>query len=326
MNTPRISIVIPVYNGEKYLPWALRSVLAQTFRSWELIVVNDGSTDNTSSIARQFSKEDPRVRYTEQSNQGQASARNNGFLKTNRLSEHVVFLDADDVWKPHALEDLERTMSANPDAVAAHGLAEYIDENGIQNNMGLEPACVLRKRRTMTMGGIVSLNPEHPTTFGSLIVNCWIITPGLCLLRRAPLSRVGVFDKALSPCEDWDYWVRLSRLGNFAFVDQILLQYRRHSANLSADSRVMSIAGQKLRRHFRESRDNTPEQQKLVNKVFYADQMHRASISWQSSLTHLTQNEYRLSLKSGGRALNHLFRAYRGPREQGLRRPALVDP
>src|SRR5579883_1725222 len=100
----RVSVVIPTYNGEKYLAQTIESVLAQTLRDWELIIVDDGSQDNSPGIACDYAREEPRIRVVRQSNQGIAGARNRGLAESRPDAEFVAYLDHDDLWMPDALE------------------------------------------------------------------------------------------------------------------------------------------------------------------------------------------------------------------------------
>src|SRR2546421_13123372 len=109
MGLPMVSVVIPVYNGERYLAEAIESVLAQTICTWELVIVDDGSADGTPGVAQRYAGRDARIRVVRQANGGVAAARNRGMQETDPSSEYVIFLDHDDVWEIDALETLLAT-------------------------------------------------------------------------------------------------------------------------------------------------------------------------------------------------------------------------
>ena len=120
LSRPKISIVIPIYNSEKYLGACLASVLSQTFKNFEIICVNDGSTDTSADILEAFRRQDARINVYTQSNQGLSMARNNGVKKSN--GEYVYFLDSDDTLHPQALEILYYLITKNDADLAVHDL------------------------------------------------------------------------------------------------------------------------------------------------------------------------------------------------------------
>jgi glycosyltransferase involved in cell wall biosynthesis len=234
----RTSIVVPAYNAAPFLGQAVESVLAQTVGDWELVVVDDGSTDGTAAAARASAGRDPRIRLVQQPNGGQAQARNRGLAETSAASPYLIFLDADDVWEREALEVLLAALEADPSAEAASGLSRYIDERGLPFEPGeLE---VWGRRRSGVAGRrLVPWPPDQPITLGVLAYRNCIGTPGQVLIRRSALEAAGPFDPATSPCEDWDLWLRLSQHGPIASVDQVLLNKRKHAANISRQRELM---------------------------------------------------------------------------------------
>jgi glycosyltransferase involved in cell wall biosynthesis len=232
---PRISIVVPAYNSERLLPITLDSIVTQTFESWELIVVDDGSTDGTAAVVERYAASDPRIKYVSKANGGVAAARNHGFDLTNAATEYIGFLDHDDVWEPDALALLTAALDSHPDAVAAHGVARCIDEDGRDIGDGNQQAW-MRARRSWHDGKLEPLRPDEPTSFAALAVDNWVITPGTMLVRRNALERIGGFDGRTTPADDWDLNLRLSRLGDLVFVDHVVLAWRRFHGVLSQTS------------------------------------------------------------------------------------------
>jgi glycosyltransferase involved in cell wall biosynthesis len=228
----KVAIGIPAYNAENYLRQTLDSVLAQTFRDWELVLVDDGSTDKTVCIAQEYAEQDARIRLLQQPNRGPSAARNYSFAQMATDAELIIFLDADDVWEPEALETLVAALGAYPQAIGAHSIARYIDSRGETIRLGqLEAWC--RDRRGIKDDRLVTWSPEEPTTFAVLAYRQRIATTGVVLMRRAALEAAGLFDPQTKHSEDWDMWLRLSLQGDIAFVDKVLLSYRQHDSSLS---------------------------------------------------------------------------------------------
>ncbi len=122
-----VSIVTPVYNGEKYVGETIKSVIAQTYTNWEMIIVNDGSRDNSESIIMSFAKDEPRIHYIKQNNGGSASARNNGIRHSK--GQYIALLDADDLWEPEFLYSQIQFMNEN-NAQLVHCSYKRINEFG----------------------------------------------------------------------------------------------------------------------------------------------------------------------------------------------------
>ncbi len=249
----KTTIIIPAFNAARFLPLTLDSVFAQTKTQWDMIIVDDGSTDDTRAVACRAAARDSRIRVIHQANSGVSRARNRAFAAADPSAAFVVFLDADDLWEPTTLETLTQALSDHPDAVAAHGLAVAIDADGALIEPGL-----LEQHQQERYGledGSLTLWPlERPTTFAVEAVTERIITPGTVLIRRAALdglcaseAHAGPFDPNISLWEDWDLWLRLTRRGDMRFVNQPVLRYRRHDANVSGNMRVLEAAAQRVR-------------------------------------------------------------------------------
>ncbi len=249
----KISIVTPVHNGARFLPMTIQSVLAQTHADWRWIIVDDGSTDATLDIASRAAAGDSRIRVIPQSNVGVSGSRNRGYCAADPDAA-VIFLDADDMWESDALGTLAQALEAHPDALAAHGLAVAIDADGQAIGDGfLEQH--QRERWGIDGGRLVLWPAERLTTFAVEAVTERIITPGTVLIRRSALEELceaeavtGPFDPRLSLWEDWDLWLRLTRLGGMQFVDTPVLRYRRHGDNLSCSPAFYTAARQVRRK------------------------------------------------------------------------------
>ncbi len=215
---PAVSIIIPAYNQGHYLGAAVRSVLSQTWPHYEVIVVDDGSTDNTPEIARAFT--DPRIRYIRQENRGLSGARNTGIR--NATGELVSFLDSDDLFLPEKLALLVEALRAQPNLGMLAGQAIIIDEHGRPTGRSFTTPLPEDSARLLIW------NPLHV---------------GSVLVRRAWLDRVGPFDETLRSYEDWDMWLRLARAGcRFGWVDQPVSLYRFHRGQMTRNAEQMTRA------------------------------------------------------------------------------------
>ena len=260
---PRVSIVIPMYNSARYLGATLDSILAQTMPDFEVVLRDDGSSDDTLVIADGYAERDPRVRVVRGAHAGIAEARNHGLAQTNPGSEFITFFDHDDIWEKGALLALVRALEAHPECPAAHGVARCIDSDGVQFPHD-DHADNMRNRSAVMDGHVVSIPRSAPTSFGAVLVRNYITSPGTSLVRRSALQAVGGFEPITVPCDDWDMNLRLSRLGDFAFVDEIVLNWRRHVAATSNQTSRWRNAYMVTRQRSVDSPDNTRHQREAA--------------------------------------------------------------
>jgi glycosyltransferase involved in cell wall biosynthesis len=207
---PQVSVIIPVYNGEKTIRETIKSVLQQTFADFEIIVINDGSTDATLEIL--FEIQDPRIQIFSYPNARQAASRNRGL--EHAQGDYIAFLDADDLWIRDKLELQFKALQSHPEAAFAYSWTDYIDERGN----------FLHSGRHMTMNGNV---------YADLIVNNFVENGSNPLIRREVFDRVGVFDEALPPAEDWDMWLRIASCYPFVAIPATQVLYRVTSTSSS---------------------------------------------------------------------------------------------
>src|SRR5260370_14657781 len=125
-----IAVIIPAYNGARFLSRTVESVLAQDHTDWSLTIVDDGSADGTADVALDYANDHDRISVVQQPNLGVGAARNRGLAEADPACEYVIFLDPDDVWEPNALSSLLEALERGPDAVAASGLSRMIDGAG----------------------------------------------------------------------------------------------------------------------------------------------------------------------------------------------------
>lgn len=193
-----ISIVIPTYNRAKRLAESVESVREQTYRDWDLIVVDDGSTDETADVVRGFG--DARIKYIRQENRGVSAARNVGIRCS--AGELVTFLDSDDRWEPRKLEVQHEFMNTNPDVHICQ-----VEEIWIRNGRRVNP----KKKHEKPSGWI----------FRQCLPLC-VVSPSAVMLRRGVFDKVGFFDEDLPACEDYDLWLRASLLYEIVTIPQPL--------------------------------------------------------------------------------------------------------
>jgi glycosyltransferase involved in cell wall biosynthesis len=208
--SPAVSVVIATYNYGRFLAGALRSALAQTCTDVEVLVVDDGSTDDTPDVVRGF-LQDPRVRYHRTAHQGQPRAKNTGIrLATAPL---VAFLDADDLWLPHKLERQVERFAADPGLGVVYSRRLLMDEEGHDLEYPQPP---------LYRGNVVAeMFRDNFVCFSSAVV------------RREVFREAGLFDETIPLAIDYDLWLRAASRFRFDYVDEPLVRYRVGHANLS---------------------------------------------------------------------------------------------
>jgi glycosyltransferase involved in cell wall biosynthesis len=256
---PTVGVIMPTHGRGAYLREAVETVLAQTFDRWQLTIVCDGATEEAARHAEACAAGDARIRVVRQARAGVAAARNRGLDELSPAVDCVALLDHDDRWLPGTLATLTRALQRAPERfVGAHGIARTIDGAGALLRPGVLES-ELRRRQGVLGGRLVESPPGQPTTFAHLVFTC-CIPVGTALIRRSALARAGRFDERAVPADDYDMWTRLARLGEFAFVDEVVLEYRRHGQPTWVRPRGVGRGSSYVRRKIVASPDNTPEQ------------------------------------------------------------------
>ncbi|MHB8636579.1 MAG: glycosyltransferase family 2 protein [Fimbriimonadaceae bacterium] len=221
-----VSVIVPTYGHQAYVLEALGSVFGQRYSDCEVVVVNDGSPDDTESILAPLAR-DGRIVYISQENRGQSAARNRGLQEAR--GEFVAFLDDDDWWPSDKLEwqvNLLRTLSAHVGVAGSH----------VDVMAGVAGARTTASARDLT-----------PADF---IVNDLMRSPGQVLFRRQALLDVGGFDEGIWGSDDWDLYFRVAKLGPIRFEPRLALCYRVHEGNSSNNYwRIYKNALRVYRRH-----------------------------------------------------------------------------
>jgi glycosyltransferase involved in cell wall biosynthesis len=216
---PLVSVVIPTYNRAKYIAEAVESVLKQTYPYIETIVVDDGSTDDTSRILEDFGD---RIEYIRQERKERSSARNRGIR--NAKGEYVAFLDSDDVWCPEKVSEQVRVLKENPEVGAVYTDVEFIDENG--------------KRCTELRQWD---GPRRKRFYEDLMTNNVVTgSTSSVMIRRECLGEGGPFDEAMNACEDLDLYRRIARTYEFREIRSPLVKIRIHRDNTQGDLMTMA--------------------------------------------------------------------------------------
>ncbi len=209
-----VGVVVPAHNAGRFLEGTLASIVGQTWQEWRCVVVDDGSTDDTAAIADAFARADDRLTVVRQANAGPCVARNRGLEELGPKVGYISFMDADDLWQPQALGMLLRAVGTNPGVIGAHGLGDFIDEDGGPLRCG--EFADMGRARLGCRGGLPRRWPlERNTTFENLVTQSVLFPPGLVLAERRAYVSIGGFDERARGAEDWDVLIRLARLGDF---------------------------------------------------------------------------------------------------------------
>lgn len=226
-----ISVIIPVYNGEKTIQATLESVFQQTFPDFELIIINDGSTDKTLAKVCQYN--DPRLSIYTNIRQGAAVSRNRGFQYST--GEYIAFLDADDLWTVDKLESQLKALKDHPSATVAYSWTDYINEAG----------------NKLYSGSYLALNGD---IYSNLLVRNFLENGSNPMMKRQAFIDIGGFDESLEGGQDWDLYLRLAAKYQFIAVPQVQIYYRVSSGSISSNlSRQEQQVLQVMERNFAQS-------------------------------------------------------------------------
>ena len=226
---PLVTVIIPAYNYARFIPQALSSVVSQTYTHWECLVIDDGSTDNTSMLVEQFVSKDSRIHYVKQENAGPSAARNNGLKKSN--GKYIQFLDADDLIAPDKLSRHVHFLDNHPEVDIVYGSMRYFRDSA-QNELlySMNQPDGPWMPEVSGTGEAVLL----PLLFGNIMVS------NSPLIRKSVIEDVGLFDETLEALEDWHYWLRCATYNkHFAFdaSENTLALVRLHDGSTSQSGR-----------------------------------------------------------------------------------------
>ncbi|MEM9091728.1 MAG: glycosyltransferase family A protein [Cyanobacteria bacterium P01_F01_bin.53] len=216
---PLVSIIIPSYNSENTVLATVESVLQQTLKDFEIILINDGSTDGTLALLNAIN--DPRLRIFSFENGGLATARNRGIQRAT--GDYLTFLDADDLWTPDKLEKQVNALQQAPGAGVAYSWTRSMDSSGEL---------------------FYDANADSFTgdVYAQLLLGNFITSGSNIMVTKEAAASVGLFDGSLNPCEDWDYSLRLAKQWPFVVVAEPQILYRQSSGSMSTNFKKVETA------------------------------------------------------------------------------------
>jgi glycosyltransferase involved in cell wall biosynthesis len=215
-NQPKVSVIVPAYNAMKYLPETLDSILKQTFTNFEVLIINDGSSDNIIEWCTQIT--DPRVKLISQQNMGLSSARNTGIKYSQ--GEYIALLDSDDTWVKTKLAKQVEFFKNHPSVDLVHTWIELMNEQSISTGRILKSSAE----------GNVWQQLLQQNAIACLSV----------MVRRHCFETVGGFDEKLRSLEDWDMWIRIAINYKFGVIKEPLAFYRQIPTSMSKNYQVMA--------------------------------------------------------------------------------------
>lgn len=229
-NQPLISIVTPTYNREAFLAEAIQSVIDQTYENFELIIVDDGSTDGSEVLVQRYVQEDSRIRYFKQHNQGQSVARNRGIQESR--GEFVCFLDSDNKWFPDKLEVSVKAFADNSSVDIVYGNNVTISETGAELS-----------RSNM---------PRHSGMITERLLADNFISMNTTMVRKHCFDTLGAFNERDRLAEDYELWLRLSTQFRFLYVPHYFGYYRVMDDQISTDKEARFSANEQIIHSFLE--------------------------------------------------------------------------
>lgn len=220
---PFVSIIVPVYNGEKYIKECLYSLSGQSYKAIEIIVVDDGSTDNSINIAKSLNLNN--ITFVIGEHRNIPSARNKGI--NNSKGDIIAFCDVDDVWLPDKLELQLATFKDNLEVKMCFSDVIRFSRAG-ERRFGEYKLRLCR-----------ALNKSKQQQF-ELLLKQNLIVPSTLILKREVFDKIGLFDEELNVCEDWEFVLRAAALGiPMVYLDKITVRYRCHDSNISSQTNAM---------------------------------------------------------------------------------------
>lgn len=225
MKDPDISIIVPVLDGERYIKDAIKSAQNQSYKDYEMIVIDGSSTDSTLSIVNELAKEDKRITVVNQLKPGLAVAQNCGVSLAK--GEYVAFLEADDLWHPDKLELQLECLKSNPNIGLVSCYSVVINENGY------------------LMGWQLGVN-VNGMVYEKVIERNPISTCSIPMIRRKYLKEIGLFDEQVRYVDDAEMWIRFAKKFPIATIPKALVGYRRWTSNRSKDYKGMIIDGESV--------------------------------------------------------------------------------
>ncbi|MEV1128799.1 glycosyltransferase [Agromyces sp. NPDC049794] len=303
MKPTLITIVIPLYNGGRFVGETLRSVLAQAFGRFEVIVVDDGSSDEGPDLVRAHS--DPRIQLVSSRHLGVAEARNLGASHASADSSYLVFLDADDLWHPETLHALLNALEQRPDAAGAFVLADYIDEHGEVLDPGDFPRH-MRGREDLHDRRLAPRDSDADVCYEHLFLANLVYPPSCLLMRRAAFSAAGGFDDRFL-AEDWEFVVRLAKQGPLVPVDRVLAGYRRHPWNASGNRERNVRGARQVWSKVYQAEHDSESMRDRIRGIWRAQQVRAAKRKLAEARALVARGKFLPGVKRAADGLGHLL-------------------
>ena len=285
--SPLVSVIIPAYNAEQFIAQAIQSVLNQTFRSFEIIVIDDGSTDKTKEFLQKFHSQ---IRCVCQKNQGPSLARNAGIKVAQ--GEYICFLDADDFWTPEKLEMQISFMKGKQDIALVFSDHEEFSDKGIVLRSFLE-------EKKIALGSDFTMQIPLQDAFQKLLIVNFISTPTV-MVKKECFETTGLFDESLWSVEDRDLWLRLAAHFNFACFPRIFCKRRVHEFNVSKKSELALIGRIRVLEMNRRRFPSLATGKVWNNRL--ADSYYQLGYIW------LGKGQRKKAWQAGLKSLGHAFR------------------
>jgi glycosyltransferase involved in cell wall biosynthesis len=305
---PKVSVIIPTYNAEKYISETINSVLTQTFQDFEILVVDDGSPDQSVEICRQFT--DPRIKIIRQANRGLPGARNTGIRQAQ--AEYIAFLDADDIWHPEKLEKHVEHLDGKPDVGISFSYSAFINEFGDLTGLYQKP----KKLKGITPGYVLCRNP--------------VGNGSAAMIRRAVFEEIKYpddlhgtvedqyFDESFRRAEDVDFWMRISLQTAWQLegLPQVLTFYRITSGGLSANALHQLEALEQVLAKTQRYAPEVIAQYGHTARAYYLRYTARRAVTLRDGdmavkmLSRALASDWRIFLEEPGRTLLTLGAAY----------------
>ena len=228
---PTVSVIIPTYNRAYLVGRAIQSVLNQTYQDFELITVDDASTDNTENLIKEFQQKDKRIIYLKhEQNEGGPAARNTG-IKVSR-GKYIAFLDSDDEWFPEKLEKQARYIIDKPSIIA------------------LVYTGFLRIKEDLKKTSKEIIPRKKGWIFRDLLLKYCIGPTSSIMVRKSSLEDVGFFDENLPSCHDWDLWLRISKKYKIDFLEEVLVKYYINKVSITSNKDTKILGRKKIIENF----------------------------------------------------------------------------
>ena len=259
---PLVSVIIPAYNAEQFIVYTLDSVLAQTYPHYEVLVVDDGSQDNTAAIVRNYAQQDGRITFLQQPNAGVAAARNLGIEKSN--GEFIAPIDADDVWYPLNLEKHVNKFLCS------------------ESNVGLTYTWSIDIDKENDPTGVFRAAHIEGTVYATLLLHDFIANASSVMFRRSCLQQVGFYNSNLKAQsgqgrEDWDLYLRIAEYYEFRVVPDFLTGYRKLPDSMSKDYASMAKSNEIIWQSVRQKYPKIPSMlYRLSTSSFYMHLAHQS--------------------------------------------------